>query len=83
MTMIWGIDLGGTKIEGVVLESIENPKEISRIRIKTEAEKGYNHVLNKIKDLVFQLKKDSNDNPNSVCPGLPGYLGPKSHCSKT
>ena len=43
--MLWGIDLGGTKIEGIVLESYDNPKEVSRIRINTEAEKGYNHVF--------------------------------------
>ena len=55
--MLWGIDLGGTKIEGVVLESYDNPKEVSRIRINTEAQKGYNHVLNRIKELVLKLKK--------------------------
>jgi len=82
MTMIWGIDLGGTKIEGVVLESIENPKEISRIRIKTEAEKGYNHVLNRIKDLVSQLKKDSGDNPNKIGIGTPGTIDPETQLLK-
>ena len=80
--MIWGIDLGGTKIEGIVLESIENPKEISRIRIKTEAEKGYNHILNKIKDLVFQLKKNSKDSPKQIGIGTPGTIDPETQLLK-
>ena len=47
--MLLGIDLGGTKIEGIVLESKENPKEIIRHRINTEEEKGYSQVINNIK----------------------------------
>ena len=42
-----GIDLGGTKIEGVILDA--NGKEITRKRIPTEREQGYQHILNRIK----------------------------------
>ena len=36
MEPLWGIDLGGTKIEGVIIESRENLKVIHRHRIPTE-----------------------------------------------
>ena len=35
----WGIDLGGTKIEGVILESFDSIEPICRIRLETEAER--------------------------------------------
>ena len=36
----WGIDLGGTKIEGAVLTSTETPDPLCRIRIDTQAKEG-------------------------------------------
>ncbi len=44
-----GIDLGGTKIEGAILD--ESQEEIFRERILTEQENGYEHILNNIKKL--------------------------------
>ena len=41
-----GIDLGGTKIEGVVLDPAG--REIIRKRIPTEREHGYRHILNRL-----------------------------------
>ena len=80
--MLWGIDLGGTKIEGIVLKSYDDPKEVSRIRINTEAQKGYNHVLNRIKELVLKLKKDSGDEPKKIGIGTPGTIDPKTKLLK-
>ena len=34
---LWGIDLGGTKIEGVILKSADEPEVLFRERIPTEA----------------------------------------------
>ena len=34
--MILGVDLGGTKIEGIVLKSRENPEKVIRYRVDTE-----------------------------------------------
>ena len=42
-----GIDLGGTKIEGVVLDA--SGRELTRKRIPTEREHGYQHILNRLK----------------------------------
>lgn len=54
---LWGIDLGGTKIEGVILESIAHTEPIIRTRIDTEAAKGYEHIVGQIGALVTEMKK--------------------------
>src|SRR6202012_1616490 len=73
---IWGIDLGGTKIEGVILESIANPTPIVRTRVDTEASKGYEHVIGQIAKLVAELAGQSGLKPSSVGIGTPGVLDP-------
>jgi hypothetical protein len=40
MQPLWGIDLGGTKIEGVILPSLDDPTPIIRTRIETESSRG-------------------------------------------
>jgi fructokinase len=49
-----GIDLGGTKIEGVVLA--EDGTEIARARVATERERGYDHVVGRIADVFAALR---------------------------
>jgi fructokinase len=49
-----GIDLGGTKIEGILLDDKLNV--IERKRIPTQQEKGYQSILNSIDSLVNELK---------------------------
>ena len=41
--LLWGIDLGGTKIEGVVLR--DDGQVLSRQRVPTERDKGYDHII--------------------------------------
>src|SRR5258708_14139221 len=73
---LWGIDLGGTKIEGVILESIVNPTPIIRTRVDTEACKGYGHILGQIAKLVKELEQKSGLRPRSIGIGTPGVLDP-------
>lgn len=49
-----GIDLGGTKIEGLVMAP--DHKEVVRTRIATEREKGYETILEKIMRLYKELR---------------------------
>jgi fructokinase len=49
-----GIDLGGTKIEGVVLDAVRVP--IARHRVRTERERGYDHVVGRVADVVATLR---------------------------
>jgi len=48
-----GIDLGGTKIEGVALD--DAGRELSRTRLPTEQERGYAHIVETIGGLSERL----------------------------
>lgn len=73
---IWGIDLGGTKIEGVILPSLNDTKPILRSRIDTEGHKGYTHIVSQINRLVEQMKQDTGLTPTKIGIGTPGVLDP-------
>ena len=55
--MLLGIDLGGTKIEGVVLKSRNSLSVKYRYRINTQESKGYRQVLLNIKHVVNYLER--------------------------
>ena len=69
---LWGIDLGGTKMEGVILESRTNPQVLHRLRIPTEAHLGYEHIVNQVVKLVGLLTEASGLSPQSLGIGHPG-----------
>ncbi len=73
---LWGIDLGGTKIEGVILESLANPKPLVRTRVDTEAAKGYEHIIGQIEKLVAEMSRQSGLTPTAIGIGTPGVLDP-------
>ncbi|HEV2483706.1 MAG TPA: ROK family protein [Puia sp.] len=73
---LWGLDLGGTKIEGVILESIANPTPIVRTRVDTEAAKGYEHIIGQIAKLVANMETQSGLKPTALGIGTPGVLDP-------
>jgi predicted NBD/HSP70 family sugar kinase len=79
---IWGIDLGGTKIEGVILPSLHDPKPLLRRRVDTEGHKGYHHVIDQLSRLVEQMAADSGLSPVSIGMGTPGVLDPILHTMK-
>tara|TARA_Y100000590_G_scaffold137346_1_gene157272 strand:- start:1778 stop:2647 length:870 start_codon:yes stop_codon:yes gene_type:complete len=66
-----GIDLGGTKIEGILTDETYN--SISRKRIPTDQENGYNYILESIKNLVLELAQESDEKVSiGIC--TPGSL---------
>ena len=71
-----GIDLGGTKIECIVLE---NQKEIFRDRILTESEKGSDHILNQIHQIYQKaiLFIDNKKHTLGIC--TPGSISPDTN----
>jgi predicted NBD/HSP70 family sugar kinase len=75
---LWGIDLGGTKIEGVILKSKTNPEVLLRKRLSTEADKGYEHIILRIQLLVSQMTEEIGFTPNSIGVGTPGSTDPES-----
>ncbi|MCB0663268.1 MAG: ROK family protein [Saprospiraceae bacterium] len=76
MGPIWGIDLGGTKIEGVVMRSKDNPEVLSRLRVPTEADKGNAHILHQIKKLIGMMSEEVHEQPSIIGVGTPGTVDP-------
>ena len=79
-----GIDLGGTKIEIIVLD--ENNKERTRKRIPTERENGYQHILEKIRTLYSEMVDFISNEDHSLGIGTPGTVSNKTgllHYSNT
>jgi fructokinase len=74
--LLWGIDLGGTKIEGVILQPEQISKPIVRTRVDTEGSKGYDHIVNQIVKLVDMMKEQSGLQPAKIGFGTPGVLDP-------
>ncbi|MGH7951174.1 MAG: ROK family protein [Limisphaerales bacterium] len=75
-----GIDLGGTKIEGIVLDA--HGRELFRKRIETQQEKGYRHVQNRIKELHDELAANIQDAPHTFGIGVPGVVSPRTGLMK-
>ncbi|MBC8096783.1 MAG: ROK family protein [Akkermansiaceae bacterium] len=71
-----GIDLGGTKIEAIVLDP--DGKELFRKRIDTEQQHGYLHILNRIKELYGNLNASIQGKPHTFGIGTPGALSART-----
>jgi len=69
-----GIDLGGTKTEGILID--EEFQVIERKRVPTNQTNGYESILNTIKDLVNDLKKNNDKTSIGIC--TPGALSKES-----
>ena len=74
-----GIDLGGTKIEGILLNT--HGEEISRKRIPTLREEGYDSILERMVSLIESMKTTSDlDVSIGVC--TPGAISPATGVMK-
>jgi fructokinase len=81
MGYLWGIDLGGTKIEAIVIDSDSNDILI-RERVPTESAKGYEHILSQIKKLISQVSAKTGIQPKAIGFSTPGTLDPGSQTMK-
>jgi fructokinase len=81
-TQYWGIDLGGTKIEGTVLASTDRVEPLCRIRIPTQAENGYEHIISRVVELTRQMIATVGTQPRRMGFGTPGVLDPTSQTLK-
>ena len=74
---LWGIDLGGTKIEGVVVSAADLDRVIARTRISTESASGYAHIVGRVRLVVEQLEAVSRlRRPAVIGIGTPGAIEP-------
>jgi fructokinase len=77
MEHLWGIDLGGTKIEAAVLNTDALDRPVCRMRVPTESEKGYQHIREQIAKLVKMVSAESGlPLPKRIGMGTPGVIDP-------
>jgi fructokinase len=71
-----GIDLGGTKIEGIALD--ESGRELHRKRVDTQQAKGYQHILRQIRALHDDLATAFQGKEHTFGIGTPGAISPRT-----
>ena len=79
----WGIDLGGTKIEGAIMDPSSPGRALYRLRRETGADLGYDHILSQIAGLISDLESASGvSRPPKIGIGTPGTLDPTTETLK-
>jgi predicted NBD/HSP70 family sugar kinase len=78
----WGIDLGGTKVEGVILDTENSNEIIARLRLPTEQQKGYKHILGQIHSVILKLEDETGLKPTHIGMGTPGVIDPDTNKMK-
>lgn len=88
-----GLDIGGTKIETILIKEVSKQstnsyqvenrffEEMDRLRLPTEREKGYSFVLSKISKLILSILNNNKVNLNDLMAigiGLPGSINPNT-----
>jgi len=77
MEHLWGIDLGGTKIEGVVVDAERPSVALCRPRLPTGGSRGYAHVVRQVAKVVAMLERESGARrPRCIGFGTPGSTDP-------
>ena len=75
-----GVDLGGTKIEGVVLDDASG-QVLARERVATESARGYDHIVATVAGLVARLEA-THPGCASVGIGTPGAISSRTGLMK-
>lgn len=74
---LWGLDLGGTKIEGSVIDPAHPTRPVARLRRETGAALGYDHVVSQIIGVVSDLEAATGaKRPPILGIGTPGSADP-------
>ena len=72
---LWGVDLGGTKIEGAIIDANHPDRAVARVRLTTESDGGYDHIVDRVRTVVEQLEATSGlTRPRVIGFGTPGTV---------
>ncbi|MBK8954749.1 MAG: ROK family protein [Saprospiraceae bacterium] len=77
-----GIDLGGTKIEAALIDVEASLRIVERLRLPTEADKGYDHILSQIQKLLNSLTSKYELHPDHIGIGTPGIIDKETQLIK-
>ncbi len=69
-----GLDIGGTKIEGIVIRGSE---VLHTLRVPTNAAGGYAHILGRVRDVYEALVAHIGNEPHTLGVGTPGSMSEK------
>src|SRR5579859_4564458 len=71
-----GVDLGGTKTEAVVLRADDERFDVvARLRVPTERESGYDHVVETVARAIADVTTQAGlDAPPPIGVGMPGNV---------
>lgn len=78
--VLFGIDLGGTKIEAVAMK--RSGEVLSRLRVPTERERGYDHIVGQIKKVLDMVSAEVQIPAKTVGIGTPGAIDPPTGLMK-
>jgi predicted NBD/HSP70 family sugar kinase len=74
-----GIDLGGTKIEGAIVDPANPSAALFRTRVPTESAGGYDHIIGQVGKLLAELRAHyPGAFPSMIGIGTPGTRDPKT-----
>ena len=80
---LWGIDLGGTKIEGAIVDADHPDHALHRVRLPTESDRGYDHIVGRVLAVVETLERESGiERPGLIGIGTPGAVEPSTAAIK-
>jgi len=80
---LWGVNLGGTKIEGAIVDIAQAGRALWRVRVPTESQSGYDHVLGQTGKLIEELEAASGlPRPDAIGFGTPGTVEPATGTMK-
>lgn len=75
--LLWGIDLGGTKIEAAIVDTAGAERAAWRARVPTESDRGYDHIVDRVRAAVARLEEISGQRrPPVIGVGTPGISEP-------
>ena len=77
LNALWGLDLGGTKIEGAIVDAGQPDRSAWRTRLPTESDRGYEHIVATVRAVVERLEAASGlGRPPVIGVGTPGAIEP-------
>lgn len=80
--LLWGLDIGGTKVECAVARADNVCAPIVRRRTPTEAARGYDHVLSSIAHLVTSIANEIGSSPTRIGVSCCGAENPSTGLMK-
>jgi predicted NBD/HSP70 family sugar kinase len=81
--LLCGIDLGGTKVEGAIIDPERPDRAIARTRLPTESDGGYEHIVTRVRAVVERLETESGlRRPSVIGVGTPGAIEPATGALK-